>query len=58
MAVEAIEATKSPRNDLKLVSAIEMTHMYGARGSLALSRQKNTIKLLPQSAEKVELYGE
>ena len=34
----------------KLVSVIDMTNMYGARGSFTLLRPRNPIKLLPQSA--------
>ena len=36
----------------KVVSVIEMTHLYGARGSYHVLRPKITIKLLTQSAEK------
>jgi len=36
----------------KVVSVIEMTHLYGAMGSFVHLRQKNRVKLLTQSAEK------
>ena len=36
----------------KVVSVIEMTHMYGARDSFHVLRPKNAIKLLTQSAEE------
>ena len=35
-----IEACKPPKNDLKVVSVIEMTFLYDARYSLVLLRQK------------------
>ena len=50
--MEAIEAAKPPRNDLKVVSVIEMTHLYGAVESFVLLRPKTRVKLLPQSVEK------
>ena len=52
MLVLKIEASKPPRNDLKNVGVIEMTHMYGAWGSFVILRSKNTVKLPTQSAEK------
>ena len=45
--MEAIEATKPPRNDLKVASAIEMTLLHGAQYSFVLLRLKNKVKLLP-----------
>ena len=47
-----IEACKSLRNDLKIVSAIKMTFLYDAQYSVVLLRPKNEVKLLTQSAEK------
>ena len=47
-----IEASKPPRNDLKVVSVIEMTLLYGARYSCVLPRLEHEVKLLPHSAEK------
>ena len=32
-------------------------HLYGARGSFALLRSKNKVKLLPQNAEKCICMG-
>ena len=47
-----IKACKPPRNDLKDVSVIEMTFLYGARYSVVLLRQNNEVKPLTQSAAK------
>ena len=47
-----IKACKPPRNDLKMVSLIGMTFLYGARYSVVLLRQKNEVKPLTQSVEK------
>ena len=50
---------KPPRNDIKVVSVIEMTFLYDARYSVVLLRQKNEVKLLTQSAAKwICMYGE
>ena len=46
-----VEACKSPRNNLKVVSIVEMTHLYGASGSFVLLRPKNRVKIFVQSAE-------
>ena len=49
----AIEACKPPRNDLKVVSVIEMTFLYDARYSICLLlTPKNDLKLSTQSADK------
>ena len=45
-----IEASKSPTNDLKVVSVIEMTNFYDPRGSFWSLRLQNTFKLQTQSA--------
>ena len=47
-----IEVRKPPKNDLNVVSVIEMTHLYGTTGSFVLPRSKNGVNLLTQSAEK------
>ena len=53
MLVLEIEACKPSRNyDLKLVSVIEMTLMYGDRYSFVRLRPKNEVKLSTQSADK------
>ena len=52
MSVLDIEASKPPRNDLKVVSATELTHFYDARWSFYPLRPIITIKLPTQSAEK------
>ena len=41
-----------------MVSAIEMSHLNGARGSFYVLRPKNTIEFLTQSAEKWVCMGE
>ena len=51
MLVLEIEASKPPRNDLKVVSIIEMTLLYDARYSFVLLRPKSMVKLSTQSAE-------
>ena len=50
LVLENEEASKPLGNDLKFVSVIEMTHLYGARESFHPLRTKNTIKLPTQSA--------
>ena len=35
-----IEASRTPRNDIKIVSVIEMIHLDGARGAFVLLRAK------------------
>ena len=45
-----IKPCKPPKNDLKVVSVIEMTLLYDARYSFFLLKPKNEVKLLTQSA--------
>ena len=47
-----IEASKPPRNDLKIVSVIEMTLLYDAQYSFVLLRLEKMVKLSTQSADK------
>ena len=51
MVVLEIEACKPPRNDLKFVSVIEMTFLYGWY-SCVLLRPKSEVKLSTQTADK------
>ena len=53
MPVLEIEACKPPRNDLKVVSVIEMTLPYDAQYSFVLLKPKNEVKLSTQSADKL-----
>ena len=41
-----IKVCKTPQNDLKVVSVIDMTFLYDARYSIALLRQKYQVKPL------------
>ena len=52
MLVLEIEASKPPRNDLKVVSVIEMTLLYDAGYSSVLLRSKSMVKLSTQSVDK------
>ena len=47
-----INASKPPRNDLKVASVIGMTFLYDAGYSVDLLRPKNEVKPFTQSAEK------
>ena len=47
-----IKSCKPPRNDLKVVSAIEMTFLCDAQYLIVLLRPKNEVKILTQSAAK------
>ena len=52
-----IEASEPPRNDVKVANVIEMTHLYGARGSFDVLIAKITIKLVTQSTAKWVCMG-
>ena len=52
MHVLEIEASKPPKNDLKVVSVIDMTLLYDARYSFVFLRPKSEVKLSTQSADK------
>ena len=52
-----IEASKSPKFDLKVVSVIEMTFLYDDWYSIVLLRPKK-VKLPTQSAEKWSCMGQ
>ena len=52
MLVLEIEACKPPRNDLKVVSIIEMTFPCDTRYSFVLLRPKSEVKLSTQRADK------
>ena len=47
-----IEASRPPRFDLKVVSAIEMTFLYDARYSIVLLGPKNMVKPPTQNVER------
>ena len=57
-----IYPSKSPRMDLKcgprVAHAIKNDHLYGTEVSFVLLRPKNKVKLLTQSANKLDVHGE